>query len=139
MIRTLKRFKQAQKEMFEQAYEEILSGKKTSHWIWYIFPQLEELGHSSTAKYYGIKNLKEAKKYYKDDYLRDNLLDICDALLRVQGKTISEIVDWDDVKVHSCITLFLQVDKDSAILNGVLRKYFNGELDINTLEALKSA
>lgn len=137
MIRTLKRFKDAQKEMYNQAYEEILSGKKTSHWIWYIFPQLEELGYSATAKYYGIKNLKEAKRYYKNKYLRENLLDICDALLRVQDKTIEEIVDWDDVKVHSCITLFLQVDKDNPILNKVLNKYFNGELDINTLEILK--
>ena len=137
MIRTLKRFKDAQKEMYNQAYEEILSGKKTSHWIWYIFPQLEQLGYSATSKYYGIKDLKEAKRYYKNKYLRENLLDICDALLRVQDKTIEEIVDWDDVKVHSCITLFLQVDKDNPILNKVLNKYFNGELDINTLEILK--
>lgn len=138
MIRTLNRFKKAQKKMYDQAYEEIINGKKVTHWIWYIFPQLEVLGYSETAKYYGIKNLKEAKRYYKNKYLRDNLLDICDALLRVEGKTIQQIVDWDDVKVHSCITLFLQVDKENPILNKVLIKYFDGMLDINTLNALKS-
>jgi uncharacterized protein (DUF1810 family) len=133
MIKTLKRFKDAQKKMYNQAYIEIKNGKKESHWIWYIFPQLEQLGYSNTAKYYGIKNLNEAKRYYKNDYLRNNLLNICQALLDIDNKTIKEIVGYDDVKVHSCITLFLQVDKNNTILLNVLKKYFNDVLDKNTL------
>ena len=136
MIKTLKRFKDAQNKMYNKAYAEIKNGKKVNHWIWYIFPQLEQLGVSSTSKYYGIKDLNEAKRYYKNYYLRNNLLNICQALLDVNDKTIDEIVGYDDIKVHSCITLFLQVDENNTILLNVLNKYFNNELDVNTLNVL---
>ena len=131
------RFIQAQKKTYGQALNEIHNGKKQSHWIWYIFPQLRELGISETSKYYGIANIQEAQEYYQNDYLRKNLLTICNELLNIKGQTITEIVGMDDVKVHSCITLFLQVDKDNKTFKNIIDKYYNGILDYNTINILE--
>ena len=131
------RFIQAQRKTFGQALKEIHNGKKQSHWIWYIFPQLRELGISETSKYYGIANIQEAQEYYKNDYLKNNLLTICNELLNIKNKTITEIFGMDDIKVHSCITLFLQVDKDNKVFKDIIDKYYNGILDINTINILE--
>lgn len=137
-MKLLSRFRKAQKEDYAMAYYEIkIAQKKTNHWIWYIFPQLEDLGYSATAKYYGLKNLKEAKKYYKNKRLRENLIGISKALLDIEGKDIVDIVGFIDAKkIQSCMTLFLEVDKDNEIFKAIIDKYYGGELDENTLNLL---
>ncbi len=137
-MKSLKRFKDAQSKDYVLAYYEIkVAQKKTNHWIWYIFPQLEGLGYSSMAQYYGLKNLKEAKKYYKNKRLRENLIGISKALLDIEGKDIVDIVGPIDAKkIQSCMTLFLEVDRGNEVFKGIIDKYYDGELDENTLYLL---
>lgn len=130
----VERFKQAQLYDYNIALQEIKDGYKQSHWIWYIFPQLKELGKSATAKYYGL-TIEEAKEYYEDKTLREHLIEITKALYNVKNKTITEIVGWDDIKIQSCMTLFYKIS-GNKIFKDVLDKYFNGELDKTTLELL---
>lgn len=136
IIRTLRRFIKAQEKDFYKAYIEIkYQQKKVNHWIWYIFPQLEDLGYSEMAKYYGLKNFKEAKRYYKNKTLRKNLLDITKALLEID-KPISEIVGIIDAKkIQSCMTLFYEVSNEE-IFKKVIDKFYNGEEDENTLRII---
>ena len=137
-MKSLKRFKDAQSKDYVLAYYEIkVAQKKETHWIWYIFPQLEGLGYSSMAQYYGLKNLKEAKKYYKNKRLRENLIGISKALLDIEGKDIVDIVGPIDAKkIQSCMTLFLEVDRGNEVFKGIIDKYYDGELDENTLYLL---
>ena len=133
----IKRFKEAQLIDYDKALQEIKNGHKESHWIWYIFPQLVDLGMSNKSIYYGIRGIKEAKKYYKDKYLRHNLLEICDALYNINNKTITDIFEWDDIKVQSSMTLFYIVSKN-VLFKNIIDKYFDGEFDTNTIELLGS-
>ena len=130
----LNRFINAQKSDYNTALKEIKNGKKRSHWMWYIFPQLKGLGKSSTAEYYGIDGLKEAKEYYKNDYLRNNLLEITNELLKIDNNDIEYIMGYpDNLKLLSCMTLFSEVDKSNDLFNKVIDKYYDGKKDINTL------
>lgn len=131
----LDRFKEAQEEQFLIALNEVKSGEKKTHWIWYIFPQLKGLGISSTSQYYGLNGLEEAKEYYNDDYLRNNLITICNALLNVQNKPIQAIFKEDSIKVHSCITLFYIASNNDLFME-ILNKYFDGQYDQRTLDLL---
>jgi len=130
----IERFKKAQFEDYNKALKEIKNGYKETHWIWYIFPQLKELGKSPTAIYYGLTK-KEAKEYYEDKILRKRLLEITTALYNVKNRTITDIVEWDDVKIQSCMTLFYKISNNN-IFKKVLDKYFDGEMDETTLELL---
>lgn len=130
----VERFKEAQDVYYNDALEEIKSGKKKTHWIWFIFPQLKDLGISNTSKYYGLTK-EEAKEYYQDKTLKEHLIEITETLYNVKDKTITDIVDYDDIKVQSCMTLFYVITKDK-VFKKVLDKYFNGELDSRTLELL---
>ncbi len=133
----LNRFINAQKSDYNTALKEIKNGKKRSHWMWYIFPQLKGLGKSSTAEYYGIDGLKEAKEYYKNDYLRNNLLEITNELLKIDNNDIEYIMGYpDNLKLLSCMTLFSEVDKSNDLFNKVIDKYYDGKKDINTLNKL---
>ena len=106
----LARFVSAQREMFEVALSELRRGKKESHWMWFIFPQLSGLGRSEMAAYYGIKNLEEARAYLKHPVLGLRLIECCTALLSVSGKSASEVMGYlDDLKLKSSMTLFAQV------------------------------
>lgn len=137
MAYDLDRFKQAQAEDYETALEEIKRGRKESHWIWYIFPQLKELGFSSTAKYYGIDGLDEAKAYMADAELRNNLLEITDALLRQPETDIRRVMGYpDDLKLRSCMTLFEAAAPDQSVFGEVLDKFYGGERDDATLNLL---
>lgn len=133
----LKRFKEAQADDYEQALKEIKQGRKTSHWMWYIFPQLKELGRSATAKYYGIDGLGEAKAYMADPELRRNLLEISDALLHQPEEDIQRVMGYpDDLKLCSCMTLFEAAVPEYTVFREVQVKFFDGKRDSVTLKLL---
>lgn len=134
----LERFISAQEKNYDTAFVEIKSGRKRSHWMWYIFPQLKELGYSSTAKFYGINNLQEASAFLSDPILGENLLMICEELLKLEGKSAFDIFgNPDDKKLRSCMTLFYSISKDDqSVFMRVIDLYFEGELDCRTLKIL---
>lgn len=133
----LKRFIDAQELDYDMALLEIKSGRKRSHWIWYIFPQLVELGYSSMAKYYGIKNIDEAKAYLNNITLKKHLLEISEELYKLDGN-ISNIMGYpDDLKLKSSMTLFSIADPSNDIYKKILDKFYNGEVDQVTIDLLK--
>lgn len=132
----LDRFITAQLRDYKQAYKEIKNGKKLTHWMWYIFPQLKGLGSSEYAEYYGIESIEEAKAYWNNDYLRNNLTKICECLLSLEGKTAEEVFGYiDSLKLKSSMTLFFEATKD-PIFDIVLEKYFKHKSDSKTLELI---
>ena len=134
----LNRFIEAQEDYFDIAYDEIKSGKKKTHWMWYIFPQLADLGYSATAKFYGIKNIEEADAYLKNEYLKTNLIEISNALYQINDN-ISNILGYpDDLKLKSCMTLFNYVDPTIEIFSKIIDKFYNGEKDLNTIKILEN-
>ncbi len=135
----LSRFHDAQKGIFETALEEIKNGRKRSHWMWFIFPQLSGLGRSDTARYYSIKNFNEAEAFLRDPVLGKRLIEISTALLKLNGKTPNEIFGFpDDAKLHSSMTLFSLVENSDPVFQEVLNKYFQGRPDENTMRLLGS-
>ena len=134
----LERFIKAQKQDYEKALKEIKNGKKLTHWIWYIFPQIKGLGYSEISKYYGIDDLAEAKAYLQNEYLRNNLLEITEALLNLDSNNPTEILGYpDDLKVKSCMTLFNYADQNILIFKKIIDKYYNGEFDNKTIALIK--
>ena len=131
----LTKFITAQQEDFNMALSEIKNGRKQSHWIWYIFPQIVGLGRSTTSEYYAIKNLSEARMYLKNEYLHNNLLTICQALLDLETSDAEEVMGWiDAMKLKSSMTLFTLADSEEQVFKAVLDKFFCGELDEKTIE-----
>jgi uncharacterized protein (DUF1810 family) len=135
----LSRFIKAQEKQYELALSEIRNGKKQSHWMWYIFPQLTGLGRSGTSLIYGIKNVEEASSYIQHPLLGKRLEEISNVLLQLPNSNAHTIFGSpDDLKLRSCMTLFSEVPGASAVFENVLRKYFNGIKDQLTLELLKT-
>ena len=136
----LSRFIKAQEEDYKIALAEIKNGHKTSHWIWYIFPQLKNLGKSRTAIYYGIENLDEAKEYLANDILRAHLLEISQALLELKNNDIEYIMgsSVDKIKLLSSMTLFHLAEPNCEIFMKVIEKYFGGKLDSVTINLCKA-
>jgi len=133
----LNRFLEAQQDDYVVALEEIQQGKKRSHWMWYIFPQLEELGISSRAKYYGIKNKEEAMNYLKNEVLGRRLKEISSALLRLNSNDATQVMgEPDDLKLRSCMTLFSVLPDTDPVFQKVLNKFFEGQGDPKTLKYL---
>jgi len=133
----LARFVEAQKDDYERALAEIESGRKQSHWMWYIFPQLAGLGSSSTAQFYAIKSLDEARAYLAHPVLGTRLLACTEAAVRVEGKTANAIFGMPDcLKLRSCATLFACVAEPDSVFERLLGKYYAGERDPRTLELL---
>ena len=133
----LNRFLDAQATNYQTALTELKNGHKQSHWMWYIFPQLDGLGHSATAKYYALKNLAEATAYLQHPVLGQRLIDCCHALLTVQNKTISSILVFpDDSKLHSSATLFAQLPHTNPVFQQILDQYYAGKPDAKTLQLL---
>lgn len=133
------KFLDAQNQVYLKALSEIKKGKKTTHWMWYIFPQIKGLGSSETAQYYGIKNLNEATAYLKHPILGKHLIEIAQELYNLKGKTVTQILGTpDDMKLRSCMTLFANVKNANPLFNNVLEKYFNGVPDELTLHLLNS-
>lgn len=122
---------------YESALSEIRNGQKKGHWIWYIFPQLDGLGRSSTSQYYAIRDLEEAKAYLNNKVLRERLIEISEALLSLD-RDIRQIF-WrpDDLKVHSCMTLFREADPTISVFQQVIDKFFGGKPDNKTLHLLE--
>ena len=133
---SIERFIEAQERDYEIAYLEISEGYKRSHYMWYIFPQLKELGFSSTSKYYGIKDLEEAREYMNNEYLRNNLINISKVLLTLKTNNPKDIFgSIDSVKLKSCMTLF-ELVSDNEVFSKVLDKYYDGNRDEKTLNIL---
>lgn len=133
----LDRFIQAQERSYKVALAEIKNGFKRTHWMWYIFPQLKELGRSSTAKYYGIEDLEEAKMYLAHPVLGTRLKEISDALLKLEtNDPYSVMGDIDGLKLCSSMTLFAEVEGYDSVFGKVIDKYYNGNNDMNTLRIL---
>ncbi len=135
----LKRFLTAQEDVYATVLTELRSGRKRSHWMWFIFPQIDGLGHSSKAKYYSIKTLGEAEAYLVHAILGQRLNECTKAALQIEGRSASEILGYpDDLKLKSSMTLFEQVSKSNSVFSLVLEKYFDGKRDNLTLELLKN-
>ncbi len=133
----LGRFLHAQQGDFERALAEIAGGRKRTHWMWYIFPQLDGLGFSPTAKHYAIKSLAEAKAYLAHPVLGPRLLQCAEAAARVEGRSATEIFGSpDDLKLRSCATLFACVSPPGSVFDRLLDKYYGGERDQKTLRLL---
>jgi len=133
---TVERFVKAQEESYGQALAEIKNGRKRSHWMWYVFPQLKGLGRSETARYYGIANRAEAEAYLAHPLLGSRLLEITGELLKLESRDAKEVFGRpDDVKLKSSMTLFYLVD-GNPIFKAVLDKFFGGEQDEVTADQL---
>ncbi len=133
----LTRFVRAQEDDYERALSEIGSGRKRTHWMWYIFPQLDGLAFSATSKHYAIKSLAEAKAYLDHPLLGPRLLECAQAVLRVEGRSVAEIFGSpDDLKLRSCATLFACVSPRDSVFDRLLTKYYRGERDGRTLQLL---
>lgn len=132
----LERFVQAQEGSYARALQEIKNGRKTSHWMWYIFPQLSGLGHSQTARYYAIRDRAEAVAYMAHPVLGSRLLEISSELLKLKSSDAREIMGWpDDLKLKSSMTLFGLVSRE-PVFRQVLEQYFGGEEDQYTVQAI---
>src|SRR5687767_12660048 len=133
----LSRFVQAQERDYEQAMSEIRSGRKRSHWMWYIFPQFDGLGFSPTSRQYAIKSIAEAEAYLRHPVLGPRLLESAQATLGVEGRSAFEVFGSpDDIKLRSCATLFACVSPAGSVFEQLLDKYFGGERDDKTLRLL---
>ena len=133
----LDKFVSAQARDYDTALAEIRSGYKRSHWMWYIFPQLQGLGFSSTAQYYGIRDLEQAKDYMAHPVLGPRLVEISGALLSLPGSNPSAVMGYpDDLKLCSCMTLFELAAPDEPVFGRVLEKYYGGRRDRLTLNLL---
>ncbi len=135
MACSLDRFKDAQEESYETALGEIRAGRKESHWIWYIFPQIQGLGRSSVAQYYEIQSKAEAIAYWKDPVLSERLVEISRALLALDD-SIDRIMGYpDNLKLRSCMTLFWLVTGET-LFKEVLDKFYGGSMDDYTVRKL---
>ncbi len=135
----LTRFLEAQNQLYDTALTEIKRGRKQTHWMWFIFPQLKGLGSSPTAQFYGMATIDQAAAYFAHPVLGARLVEITHALLDVQGKSAAEIMGSpDDAKLRSCMTLFDAVAPDS-VFRSVIDRYFNGIPDARTMAMLRNA
>lgn len=133
----LNRFLKAQELTYPWALREIKNGRKQTHWMWYIFPQLKELGRSATAKYYGIENLEEAKKYLAHPVLGTRLKEISEVLLNLETNDPYKVMgDIDALKLRSSMTLFAEIEGYDSVFWKVIDKYYGGNKDMNTIRIL---
>lgn len=137
MAHDLARFLEAQERDYAQALSEIRSGRKRSHWMWYVFPQFEGLGFSETSRRYAIKSVAEAEAYLADPILGSRLVEIAGAALAIDGRSASEIFGSpDDMKLRSCATLFAAISPAGSVFEQLLDRFFGGERDDATLRLL---
>jgi len=138
----LERFVSAQAEVYSRVVAELEAGEKRSHWIWFIFPQMKGLGHSSQSEYYGIGSLEEAEAYLLHPVLGARLRQCARLVTQVEGRAISRILGYpDDLKFRSSMTLFARAAEEAGLdttdFNDALKKYFNGEGDPLTAAMLQ--
>jgi uncharacterized protein (DUF1810 family) len=133
----LQRFVHAQDRMYDTVIDELRSGRKRSHWIWFVFPQLRGLGRSPTALQYGITSLDEARAYLAHEVLGPRLRECARLVAAIDGRSVGDIFGFpDDLKVRSSMTLFARATDDNADFVAVLDKFYNGEEDPVTVELL---
>ena len=131
----LNRFITAQDGVYDRALAELHGGEKRSHWMWYIFPQIEGLGHSPATHLYSIKSLDEARQYLAHPVLGSRLAECCEAVMAVQGRSAADIFGHpDDWKLQSSMTLFELVSGPRSVFARVLDKYYQGKRDSRTLQ-----
>jgi uncharacterized protein (DUF1810 family) len=135
----LDRFVEAQAGVYEQACAELRAGRKRSHWMWFVFPQIRGLGSSEMAVRYGISGQEEARAYLDHPVLGPRLLECAGIVVGLEGKTVGEIFGHpDDLKFHSSMTLFGEVECPAErVFHQALKKYFGGKTDQATLERLE--
>ncbi|MBL9093834.1 MAG: DUF1810 domain-containing protein [Planctomycetaceae bacterium] len=136
----LARFLHAQEPIYEQALAELRSGRKQTHWMWFIFPQYEGLGYSATAQRYSIKSVAEAEAYLQHPILGPRLREFAAAVVEIEHRTAHEIFGSpDDLKLRSCATLFAAVSPAGSEFEQLLRKYYGGAADTQTYALLGGA
>ena len=139
MDNSLNRFLNAQERAYEVVLKELKDGKKTSHWMWYIFPQLRGLGKSNTSFIYGIINISEAKEYLAHPILGTRLKECCEAVLAHKEKTAEEIFGYiDDEKLRSCMTLFACISEEDSVFHKVLESFFDSNCDEKTVNLISA-
>jgi len=134
----LERFVEAQAGVYEQACTELRAGRKRSHWMWFVFPQIRGLGSSEMALRYAISGLEEARAYLEHPILGPRLRECAGIVVVVEGKTVEEIFGYpDDLKFHSSMTLFAKASAAGVgVFGDVLKRYFGGEIDRGTLDRI---
>ena len=130
----LERFVQAQNGVYDQALAEIRGGRKKTHWMWFVFPQLAGLGSSPMARKYAIQSLDEAREYLKHPLLGARIRECAEAVVSVSGKSALEIFGSpDDLKLRSCATLFAQVSPEDSVFHRIIRQYYSSKPDEETI------
>jgi uncharacterized protein (DUF1810 family) len=133
----LERFVQAQERDYAAVLRELKAGRKRSHWIWYVFPQIAGLGASAMSQRYAISSCDEARAYAEHTVLGPRLRECTQLVLDVQGRTVEQIFpDPDDLKFRSCMTLFERCAAEPSLFRAALDRYFGGRPDPRTLEIL---
>jgi uncharacterized protein (DUF1810 family) len=134
----LQRFVEAQADDYHRALAEIRQGRKRSHWMWYVFPQLVGLGVSETSSFFAIQSADEARAYLAHPLLGPRLATCAEALLALEGRSARQVFGSpDDMKLHSSVTLFAQASPPGSLFDRVLAKYFDGLPDATTIERLR--
>ena len=135
----LSRFTKAQEGVYDRAMAELNAGHKRTHWMWFIFPQIDGLGHSSISRRYAIKGIEEARAYLKHPLLGARLSDCAEAVLGIEGRSAAEMFGFpDDLKLRSSMTLFGSISQQGSVFDRVLEKFFNGQQDEKTLQLLEA-
>lgn len=135
----LNRFISAQEDVYDSVLSELKAGHKRTHWMWYIFPQIDGLAYSSMSKHYAIKSLAEAQSYLHHPVLGKRLRECAETILAVEGRSASEIFGSpDDLKLKSSLTLFASVLNSAPVFAAALDKYYHGERDSRTLKLLET-
>lgn len=135
MAYELNRFTKAQEKDYKTALNEIKSGRKKTHWIWYIFPQIHGLGQTETSRFYAIKSLAEAQAYLSHPVLGSRLIEISTVLLGLKAAGATEVLGTpDDLKVRSCMTLFSLLPETNDVFQKVLDKFYGGKKDQKTID-----
>lgn len=136
----LRRFVEAQDRVYDTVLAELRAGRKRSHWIWFVFPQLRGLGTSPTAMHYGISSLEEARAYLAHEVLGPRLRECARLVSRIEGASADDVFGWpDNLKVRSSMTLFSLTTDDNADFRAVLDRFYDGEADPVTVERLSAA
>ena len=136
----LQRFIDAQNLTYEEVINELKLGRKSSHWMWYIFPQIKGLGQSYMAQKFAISSLEEANAYLNNPILESRLRQCTQLVLNIEGRNIEQIFGYpDNLKFRSSMTLFLSAAKDNQLFKNALLKYFEGQPDQLTLNILKDS
>jgi uncharacterized protein (DUF1810 family) len=136
----LRRFITAQEPVIEEVLDELRAGRKASHWMWFVFPQIQGLGSSSMAQRYALASRQEARAYHEHPVLGVRLRECTRLVLEIEARPIEQIFGYpDDLKFRSCMTLFALVAPEQPVYRAALQKYFAGQPDPRTLESGQSS